>query len=426
MRISKSFPLVDYTAFKAQLYAYTATHSPVAFYDSNQNSERFDALVGWLPKSEILSEYPTSFQRLQQHRDQHRDWLLGFLCYDLKNELEKLESPKPKGLYWPTLYFFQPHKVVIVHDKQAHFHYSEEFAAEISMDFERIQQTQPLDKTYIHPINWSTRSSKSDYFNQFEVIQNHLTRGDIYEVNYCQEFYSQVENFAPHLAFTALNSIAKAPFSCYFNYQSHYLMCASPERYLQKTERQLLSQPIKGTTSRGKTAEEDHALLRALQNNPKERSENIMIVDLVRNDLARTAAKDSVQVTELCGGYRFNNVQHLISSITSTIKDKTPTIEALSTTFPMGSMTGAPKVRAMEIASKCEPFYRGLYSGAVGYFTPNDDFDFNVVIRSLQYNARENYLSYAVGSAITAASTAEQEYQECLLKAINILRALNP
>ena len=203
------------------------------------------------------------------------------------------------------------------------------------------------------------------------------------------------------------------------------MLCASPERYLRKEANKVISQPIKGTAKRFSDETLDNNSKIALEQNPKERAENIMIVDLVRNDLSHTAIKGSVAVEELCGIYTFEQVHQMISTVVSTVENSVSPVEILRTTFPMGSMTGAPKISAMNIIEELEETKRGLYSGAVGYFTPENDFDFNVVIRSILYNAREKYLSFSVGSAITSQSIPEQEYEECLLKAKAMFEVLS-
>lgn len=196
-----------------------------------------------------------------------------------------------------------------------------------------------------------------------------------------------------------------------------YLMSASPERYIKKEGTKIISQPIKGTAKR----EDDFILDSILKNNlvtdQKERSENVMIVDLVRNDLSQTATKGSVKVEELCKIYTFDQVHQMISTVTSQVAENTHPIDIIKSTFPMGSMTGAPKISAMKIIETLEETKRGLYSGAVGYISPSGDFDFNVVIRSILYNASNKYVSYSVGGAITAKSDPLNEYEECLLKA---------
>lgn len=186
-----------------------------------------------------------------------------------------------------------------------------------------------------------------------------------------------------------------------------------------------MSQPIKGTARRAEDREEDQQIIEALENDPKEHSENVMIVDLVRNDLSRIAEKGSVRVDELCKVYTFTQVHQLISSVRARIAEGIPPVEALRTSFPMGSMTGAPKISAMKIIEELEETRRGLYSGAVGYFSPDGDFDFNVVIRSILYNVKNQYLSFSVGGAITASSIPEKEYEECMIKARAMLQVLS-
>lgn len=245
----------------------------------------------------------------------------------------------------------------------------------------------------------------------------HIHRGDIYEANFCQEFYAEDLQINPVQTFLKLNSISRPPFSTYLRLKDKYLLSASPERFLRKDGQRLISQPIKGTARRSHDPEQDRKLKRELQQNEKERSENIMIVDLVRNDLSHTAKPGSVQVTELCQVYSFMQVHQMISTVEAEIREGTSFAQVIKHAFPMGSMTGAPKISAMKIIEELEETKRGLYSGSVGYVTPDRDFDFNVVIRSILYNATKKYASYSVGSAITAKSIPHNEYEECLLKA---------
>jgi para-aminobenzoate synthetase component 1 len=245
----------------------------------------------------------------------------------------------------------------------------------------------------------------------------HIQRGDIYEANFCMEFFAENALINPLDVYQKLNAISEAPFSVYFKNDLQFLLSASPERYLKKTATKIISQPIKGTSRRHAEINLDEKSKTDLEFNEKERSENIMIVDLVRNDLSRTACKGSVEVEELCGMYSFKQVHQMISTIVSQVENTISPVEILRTTFPMGSMTGAPKISAMNIIENLEETKRGVYSGAVGYFTPNGDFDFNVVIRSILYNAQNQYVSFSVGSAITSLSDPEKEYEECLLKA---------
>ena len=254
---------------------------------------------------------------------------------------------------------------------------------------------------------------------------SHIHRGDIYEANFCMEFFAENAYVAPVEIYQKLNAISHPPFATYFKNNHQFLLCASPERYLRKEGNKVISQPIKGTAKRHSDKVLDEQSKTELAQNPKERSENVMIVDLVRNDLSHTATKGSVIVEELCEIYSFEQVHQMISTIVSTVEDVTSPIEILKSTFPMGSMTGAPKISAMKIIEELEATKRGLYSGAVGYFTPDNDFDFNVVIRSILYNAQNEYLSFSVGSAITSQANPEQEYEECLLKAKAMFEVLS-
>ena len=203
-----------------------------------------------------------------------------------------------------------------------------------------------------------------------------------------------------------------------------YALSASPERYISKNGNEVISQPIKGTAKRLSDEMEDEKLRLHLENDQKERSENIMITDLVRNDLSKFANKGSVKVDELCNIYSFKQVHQLISTVTCQVDKSLSPVYMIRETFPMGSMTGAPKISAMNIIEELEDSKRGLYSGAVGYFNPRGDFDFNVVIRSILYNTLNNYVSFSVGSAITAKSIPENEYEECLIKAKAMREAL--
>ena len=243
-------------------------------------------------------------------------------------------------------------------------------------------------------------------------------------MNFCQEFFAENTALDPVAFFLKLNEAAQAPFSAFYKLNDQYLACASPERFLKKTNNQLISQPIKGTSRRGKTPEEDEQLKTELRNDAKNQSENVMIVDLVRNDLGKSCVAGTVQVTELFGTYSFPTVHQMISTVEGTLQNDLDFVDALENAFPMGSMTGAPKVRAMQLIEQYEKTKRGLYSGAVGYITPEGDFDFNVVIRSVLYNQKNQYLSFQVGGAIVADSVPEREYEECLVKATGVMRAL--
>lgn len=268
--------------------------------------------------------------------------------------------------------------------------------------------------------------SKATYLEAIQKILALIRRGDFYEINYCQAF--EVEHLSAHPVevYSNLMEVSPTPFACFYKNNNDYLLCASPERYLQKKGNQLISQPIKGTIKRNLHNDADDKLqIERLQNSSKDKSENVMVVDLVRNDLSRICEKGSVQVSELFGIYSFPQVHQMISTVTGTLSSNTLFSEILEATFPMGSMTGAPKKSVMETIDALEPTKRGLYSGTVGYFNPAGDFDFNVVIRSIFFNSDTKKASYAVGGGITIYSDPEKEYEECLLKAAAIKKVLS-
>jgi para-aminobenzoate synthetase component 1 len=406
-------------AFKSQLLLWSQQFREVVFLDSNDYPSKyssFDCVLAVDAFTSLQTDYHNAFDDLKQYQQQSKDWLFGYLSYDLKNDTEKLHSNNFDGLHFPDLFFFQPKKLFFLKGNQIEIHYLYLCDDELESDFHDIINYKLQTKNH-KPLDIKQRISKESYLSKVRSMLEHIHRGDIYEANFCMEFYAKNATIDPSNIYQKLNSISKPPLATFFKNNQHYLLCASPERYLRKEESKVISQPIKGTAKRFSDSVLDENSKKELSENPKERSENIMIVDLVRNDLSHTATKGSVEVEELCGVYTFKQVHQMISTVISKVESTIPPIEILQTTFPMGSMTGAPKISAMKIIEELEETKRGLYSGAVGYFTPTNDFDFNVVIRSILYNAQNKYLSFSVGSAITAQSIAEQEYEECLLKA---------
>jgi len=393
----------------------------IVFLNSNEPTEPNLLAIGCHQQLD-LSAGEDPFSALQLFLDTHKTWVFGYLGYDLKNETENLKSQNHDGLGFEDLTFFVPKVVYSILDNQfTLIHSSDQKFAE-SIDPKAYLQ--PESKTQNKPVHLNSRTPKNLYYQRVNQLLGHIQRGDIYEANYCIEFYHEQHSLAPLATYWQVNQNTKAPYSAYFRHNGHHAICGSPELYLEKKGSTLISKPIKGTKKRGETPEEDEQLKAALLADQKERSENVMIVDLVRNDLSKTAQKDSVKVTELYGIYSFDTVHHMISTVTSELDPKHKAVEALKTTFPMGSMTGAPKIRAMELIEQLEDAKRGLYSGAIGCFTPQGDFTFNVVIRTLLYNEHTQYLSLMAGGAITSESTPEQEYREVLLKAAAIKKAI--
>lgn len=387
--------------------------------DSNQYQPRlgvYDALLAVGIHSKLELQFQDAFDALSNYHSQTNDWLFGYLSYDLKNDIENLSSLNKDGLDFSDMFFFQPQKIWLLKGNQLEAHYL--ISSEIESDWLSILQSSDIcPKENNNDLSLIPRIQKKEYIEKVTQLLNHIHRGDIYEVNFCMEWFIEDAQINPLETFVALNQISKPPFASYFKNHQQYILSASPERYLKKEGKLVYSQPIKGTAKRSAIDSEDKQLVDALKSDHKERSENIMIVDLVRNDLSKTAVPGSVQVTELCETYSFEQVHQMISTVVSTLKDQCSAVDVLKTTFPMGSMTGAPKLKAMELIEKYELSKRGVYSGAIGYFSPEGDFDFNVVIRSIIYNAFNRYVSFQVGSAITANAYPENEYEECLLKA---------
>lgn len=351
-----------------------------------------------------------------------RNYIFGYLSYDLKNSYEDLSSDNLDQLGFPLLHFWVPESLYRLEEKpRLIWGVAQRENQDLAQKFLDLFE----DKNARITANFQAKTTKNRYFDQFEKLKNALQKGDIYEVNYCQEFY--VEKYAlenPIGLFGRLNKLTKAPHAAFIQTENHAVLCASPERFIQKKGNILRSEPIKGTAPRSTDRAQDQQIAMALKNNPKERAENIMIVDLVRNDLSQIASRDSVKVDELCEIYSFETVHQMISKISCQLSNSVGFTDILKACFPMGSMTGAPKIAAMQHIEAHEDFKRGLYSGSIGLIEPNGDFDFNVVIRSLLYNRQKQYLSCAVGSAITIGANAEDEYQECLLKAEKLIHGL--
>lgn len=421
MRVLVSKYIANPQQFKQQLLIWSQTYREVTFLDSNDHNvsySEYDCVLAADAFTSLKTDYFNAFEDLKQYQQTTQDWLFGYLSYDLKNDVEVLYSANHDGLEFPDMFFFQPKKLFLLKGNDLKIQYLAMCEDELEDDLLNIQNVAVnASATTTHSVAIKQRIGKEKYLDKVNALLQRIHHGDIYEVNFCMEFYAENVVINPLDKFHKLNQISEPPMAVFFKNHHHFLLSASPERYIKKVGNEIISQPIKGTSKRFLDFDEDQNSKNNLQSDPKERAENIMITDLVRNDLSRTAEKGSVQVLELCRVYSFRQVHQMISTITSTLKDAYKAIDVLRTTFPMGSMTGAPKISALKIIEDIEETKRGLYSGAVGYFTPTGDFDYNVVIRSILYNQEKNYVSFSVGSAITSLSLPEKEYEECMLKA---------
>ncbi|ANW96965.1 aminobenzoate synthetase [Wenyingzhuangia fucanilytica] len=416
-RIQKLFTVDNTPQIKEQLLVWGAQHNTVAWLDSNNNTKtNIEGFLAIDQISFITSDYHNAFEQLKFYVDNIQDYAFGYLGYDLKNDVEKLSSHNIDETNFPDLYFFQPKKLIEVQKDGILFRYPKDLAEDIDKDWKAILASKK-EISAKKPLDIHHRIDKETYIKQVEKALKEIHKGEVYELNFCQEFYAKNASIHPVNTYLDLNTISQAPFATFLKIKDLFLLSASPERFLQKKGDTLVSEPIKGTARRRTLPEKDISQIELLKNNTKEIAENIMIVDLVRNDLSHIAQKGTVSVNELCKIYTFKQVHQMISSITCKIKPNIHMVDAIKACYPMGSMTGAPKIAAMKFIEDLEASKRGIYSGAVGYFTPEQDFDFNVVIRSIVYNQSKNYVSFSVGSAITAKANPEQEYEECLLKA---------
>jgi para-aminobenzoate synthetase component 1 len=422
VKSTQSFVITDYIEFKQKMLNWAKPFNIFCLLDNQQyksfapsgDGGAFESLLAVGSKANIEVNAGTAFTQLKDFYDKHTGWLFGHLGYDLKNETEKLSSANFDGVGFSDLHFFVPEIVLqLTTDKLIIF--CDTDAAEI---FDDIQScSAQITATVKNAPAIQNRISRENYLATIKKIQQQILRGDCYELNFCQEFYAQPAAIDPVAVYHQLTELSPNPFAALYKLNNTYCLCASPERYLKKTGDLIISQPIKGTAKRDLANKlRDEQSKTSLLNSNKERSENVMVVDLVRNDLSKICQEGSVKVDELFGIYSFPQVHQMISTVSGRLQNDIHWVDAIKATFPMGSMTGAPKKRVMELIEDHEQTKRGLFSGAIGYINPAGDFDFNVVIRSVLYNSSTQYLSFQTGGAITFYSDAEQEYEESLLK----------
>jgi len=364
VRYKKQITVADIPRLKSQLLEWAQQFEDVVWLDSNayslQQYSSYEAILAVDAFTSLKTSYEQAFDELEEYQQHTKDWIFGYLSYDLKNGVERLQSTNDDHLEFPELYFFQPKRLFLLKGDVLEMQYLSMVDDELEADWEEISNLKsqiPNSKSTINnsqstisnqKLSIKLKIHKEAYKDKVRTLLAHIQRGDIYEANFCQEFYSHGQ-LDPLTIYNRLNAISSPPFATFFKQNEHFLLCASPERYIRKEGNRLIIQPIKGTAARGKDPVEDSAFAKALSEDPKERSENIMIVDLVRNDLSRIAEKGSVTVTELCEIYPFKQVHQMISTVQATVAPEVSPVDIIKATFPMGSMTGAPKVRAMEL-----------------------------------------------------------------------------
>ena len=378
MRTRVQYAVSDPEDFTQKLLGWSRQFEEVIWLDSNQHGDQygnFDGLLAVDAASKLSLNFNKAFEELTRYYNRVDDWIFGYLGYDLKNDLEPLSSNNGDGLLFPDLQFFQPKKIISLKNGLAEFIYLDDFNHEIDPDFSKIMSWSiKVDQISPKSEKVRMRITKDEYFQRVNKLLHHIQRGDIYEVNFCQEFFVEDAVIDPLYTFRNLNEISRSPFACFLKLGDHYALCSSPERFLLKREELVVSQPIKGTAKRDSDPVLDHALKNSLAMDDKERAENIMIADLVRNDLSKTAISGSVGVDELCKVYSYKQVHQMMSTVSSKVPSRMHPVEILKTCFPMGSMTGAPKISAMKLIDQYEVTKRGVYSGAIGYINPQARF----------------------------------------------------
>ncbi|HUR67096.1 MAG TPA: anthranilate synthase component I family protein [Chitinophagaceae bacterium] len=417
------FPISDLEQVKDKVLNWAKQFGTFCFLDNHQyqvapHSE--ECLLAAGEKRHIKLQAGNALKQLQEFINIRSDgngqagkWLFGHLGYDLKNEIEELSSQNPEHTGFPDLFFFEPEILIRFSEKRMIIE-----ADDPQKIFKEIEETFTSSSSVQQPLRLQHRFSREEYIEVIGKLKRHIQRGDCYEINFCQEFYAADAIIDPVVIYKKLSEVSPNPFSALYRTGEQWLICASPERFLKKEGSKILSQPIKGTSKRVLVDDQQDEQSRTwLQDSAKDQSENVMVVDLVRNDLSRVCREGSVVVEELFGIYSFPQVHQMISTVSGELKKDMNFTDIIRATFPMGSMTGAPKRKVMELIEQYERTKRGIFSGAVGYISPGGDFDLNVVIRSIMYNAATQYLSLQAGSGITWYSNAEKEWEECLLKA---------
>ena len=423
-RKEKVFKVENINDFKDKLLFFSKSKENVILLDSNSKKNDYEFIFSHGKISELKS-FDNSLDKLDNYITKVDDWIFGFISYDLKDEIEGFNSKNLKYFDVPNLSFFQPSTIWVfdgVELKALYFDEKELF--DVWNEINKIHVS--CDSTKSNPnIELKGRLSKEEYIQKIKKIKKRIKMGDTYELNFCFDFFNDNTKINPENTFKKLNKLTESPMSVYYKDHHLHVLSSSPERFIKRNKKTIISQPIKGTKKRGKNIDEDVFLINSLKNSIKEKSENHMIVDLVRNDFSRIAKKGSVKVTELSKINTYKNIHQMVSTIEAQIENDMFFSTILKSTFPMGSMTGAPKIKTMKIIDELEETSRGIYSGAIGYIDPNKNFDFNVVIRTIIYDDKLSKISVNVGSGITFKSDPKDEYEECLTKIDALKKSLS-
>lgn len=398
------------------------------FLDScgyKEAGSRFDWILAAGASQNIKFSETNAAREADEFISNNTGWKFGHLNYNLKNQFENIDSRFPDKSGFGPGFLFVPGVIIQCKGNKISIISEQEKAERILVEINSILLTEEIKLSTKKAGEIPSSISKGKYLSIIKKLQQHIQLGDCYEINFCR--YHEADHFDadPLSLFTELTKQSPVPFAAFYRKENTYCICASPERFIKKQNNTIFSQPIKGTAKR--TADDikaDALQVQKLKESTKNKSENVMVVDLVRNDLSRICMPGSVHVSELYGIYSFANVHHMISTVEGELKKDTSFGDILKATFPMGSMTGAPKKKVMELIDEYEDENRGLFSGSIGYIDPEGNFDFNVVIRSIFYKSKEKKLSFYAGGAITIYSDAEEEWEECELKTAAISKVL--
>ena len=361
--------------------------------------------------------------------------IAGYFSYDLVREIEYLPTTKPLlipsyhlGLYNQIFAFDHINKkcyAYVCNVKEYNLDLEKQFSDLMALYTKAKNISAVAENVTLPKLNLVSNLTQDKYIESVQKTIEYIRNGDIFEVNLSQCFSAKIDTNYPIIKlYHKLRKINPAPFACYLNFGDLKILSTSPERFLSiSSNRQIEACPIKGTIKRSQDPQQDANLAAELFHSEKNQAENIMIVDLMRSDLSKICIPNSVNVQSLCKIETFTNVHHLVSRITGTLNPQIHSLDIINAAFPGGSITGAPKIRSMQIIDELEPITRGIYCGSIGYFGFNGSADLSISIRTLVIT--NNVLSYNVGGAITLDSDPEEEYQESLLKGQKLYEALN-
>lgn len=376
-------------------------------------------------------------KKYQGYNDTHLPFVggaVGYLSYDLGNYMEKLPQIAKDDMDVYDLYFGFYNWVIVVDHLENKTYIAtpnldtkkeESLIDEIEEIIKNAQKNKIDEICYeiknIKPIKLKSNFTKKGFEDAVQKVRDYIRQGDIYQANLTQRFSGKT-TLSSYELYRDLRRFSPAPFGAFLNFERFNILSNSPERFLKCIDRKLETRPIKGTRPRGKDTESDLKLRKELLNSEKDRAELLMIVDLERNDLSKISKVGTVKVPELFVIEPYANVNHLVSTVVGTLKDDFSAIDVIKATFPGGSITGAPKIRSMEIIEELEPTKRNVYTGSIGYIGFDGNMDLNIAIRTIVKEGENVY--FQVGGGMTWGSNPSDEYQETLDKAASIMKAL--